>query len=129
MQHIMYEEKIHKCLPPLLSKDMSWANVASYITLFWNTVLDDSCNMIYLYFYGCHQSHLTLSSSCDSRYIEKKKYQFCNIILGSSSETTTKHISINRDQFIRKNCNNVVLMQTTRKLDNNAKQKFQGVQT
>ena len=23
MQHIMYEEKTHKCLPPLLSKDMS----------------------------------------------------------------------------------------------------------
>ena len=58
MQHIMYEEKTHKCLPPLLSKDMSWANVASYITLFWNTVLDDSWNMIYLYFYGCYQTHL-----------------------------------------------------------------------
>lgn len=58
MQHIMYEEKTHKCLPPLLSKDMSWANVFSYITLFWNTVLDDSWNMIYLYFYGCYQTHL-----------------------------------------------------------------------
>ena len=54
----VWRENTHKCLPPLLSKDMSWANVASYITLFWNTVLDDSWNMIYLYFYGWYQAHL-----------------------------------------------------------------------